>query len=1065
MKFGGEITFQTSGVTMDIFDREYIVNHEIPEIPPLERRFQAIGLQLVASEAIAPEVLYSITLTFTNDNAAGFPVFDPYNDLDPLWNEPYFAGVAVYRDTRHAGDDAAVWNEVSYDPVTFAINPNVGHDEPLYMYPADIIYSPDGTTCAVTFGNIDPEDENALIPTAGDIESDINFFIVLRMDSGLQDETNWPGDNNGVDFGGRFKVSLEMAEDFNGNGIFDGSEVDLNGDGIPQPPAVVFSDFLGNYVYPKNVVILADNTNAPYYEQIKPIFPVVALSDLALGFWCSWQPFEPWDWTGQPIDASCPPTPIYGINTTSSNVPQVGFIDQPQMNIIGEPPTIDLIRLQFDGSPSTGFDASDINQLFIFRDDKSPFQDLGRIIGVYDFVNDMINPPPPGGSASDETNPAETSPILLSPYEIEDIGGNIFEVLLTPQQDKPQIYPHDIPESAFWSPESEDSIDDMTDNFEIDSETGFPKNKVFWGNDYFVAIRTSDTIAYGDIIRPLIPFGGIRTSRGPVFADSSDAVDPDEAPAAMGYPSIREFQANVPLKLSNLVPKNATIGRNSGYVKVLGINAFTNVAGGPNDGVDVFLEQLMVQFIEAGNRIPKSLNLQANGDFKEFINVNGANSANSGIRLKRRLGGSEYVVKFAEVAGGIYTLENPSVVGAQDVGNQAVLMVFNTDDTAGSPSNRNLLRIPVDDTGSNAGDDFILEIATSNNFDPDFDNFSVAIISWGPDTSITMIPYLEQPKPYQIIDGTFPTFENTSYEALNEWQFWPSLIRGIGFVDTNGFHTRSTETINTYAFNASRATRLRAVGEFRAITEDEEGNPLVENPTRQRVLTWLDTNHDDPETLFVDENESGYWMEADLYGIGYFVPVGSTIIPPVTSADPEAPESGQLLVTAPPFVTGKTITFRIYPVRTNITGQPSNPPLNGLGPIATLNVTFSKSVGGGGGGGGGCFIATAAYGTEDARDVALLRQFRDEYLQTNAVGRVFVETYYRVSPPIASVISTHPALKKLVRAALVPTVAFARLMIGTTPVQKAALGVLLFVLFFGSWYIFGRRREAHVRTK
>jgi hypothetical protein len=75
-----------------------------------------------------------------------------------------------------------------------------------------------------------------------------------------------------------------------------------------------------------------------------------------------------------------------------------------------------------------------------------------------------------------------------------------------------------------------------------------------------------------------------------------------------------------------------------------------------------------------------------------------------------------------------------------------------------------------------------------------------------------------------------------------------------------------------------------------------------------------------------------------------------------------------------------------------------------------------------GGWNGPCFIATAAYGSDMAADVKLLREFRDRHLLTNAVGRAFVSVYTRYSPPVAEFIAGSEPLKAVVRAGLAPVV-------------------------------------------
>lgn len=83
----------------------------------------------------------------------------------------------------------------------------------------------------------------------------------------------------------------------------------------------------------------------------------------------------------------------------------------------------------------------------------------------------------------------------------------------------------------------------------------------------------------------------------------------------------------------------------------------------------------------------------------------------------------------------------------------------------------------------------------------------------------------------------------------------------------------------------------------------------------------------------------------------------------------------------------------------------------------------SPAASGGGGGGGGCFIATAAFGSYLHPKVRVLRNFRDEFLMKSEAGQAFIKAYYRVSPPIAAVISRHEGLRTVCRAFLLPLVA------------------------------------------
>jgi len=74
--------------------------------------------------------------------------------------------------------------------------------------------------------------------------------------------------------------------------------------------------------------------------------------------------------------------------------------------------------------------------------------------------------------------------------------------------------------------------------------------------------------------------------------------------------------------------------------------------------------------------------------------------------------------------------------------------------------------------------------------------------------------------------------------------------------------------------------------------------------------------------------------------------------------------------------------------------------------------------------GGGCLIATAAYGSELAPQVQMLREIRDNQLMNTESGTTFMssfnEAYYSFSPYIADMERESPIFKEIVKAGLTP---------------------------------------------
>ena len=116
----------------------------------------------------------------------------------------------------------------------------------------------------------------------------------------------------------------------------------------------------------------------------------------------------------------------------------------------------------------------------------------------------------------------------------------------------------------------------------------------------------------------------------------------------------------------------------------------------------------------------------------------------------------------------------------------------------------------------------------------------------------------------------------------------------------------------------------------------------------------------------------------------------------------------------------------------------------------TFSVTTTSTPPPGAGNRPGCFIATAAFGSPLAGQVEILRQFRDRYLLTNALGQKFVSWYYRNGPVAANFIKDKPLAKAAVRLALYPLIGFSFLLIsGYLPFMTVGLliSALLFLRF------------------
>ena len=201
------------------------------------------------------------------------------------------------------------------------------------------------------------------------------------------------------------------------------------------------------------------------------------------------------------------------------------------------------------------------------------------------------------------------------------------------------------------------------------------------------------------------------------------------------------------------------------------------------------------------------------------------------------------------------------------------------------------------------------------------------------------------------------------------------------------------------------------------------------------------------------------------------IPIASTITPNTKGGDhPQIPQVYNPAIVNQVAVTGATQVDCYAAVASdwsNLSFDGLHTNNDGAGILAaTFFPALPYHAGGGGGGGdggddggGGCFIATAAFGSLLEPHVKVLRQFRDAFLLTNSPGRLFVELYYRYSPPIADIIARHNGLRQIVRTTLYPLVGFSFLCLhGYGGIVVFLAGLFVRMVMIGQLSV-GRKRS------
>lgn len=113
-----------------------------------------------------------------------------------------------------------------------------------------------------------------------------------------------------------------------------------------------------------------------------------------------------------------------------------------------------------------------------------------------------------------------------------------------------------------------------------------------------------------------------------------------------------------------------------------------------------------------------------------------------------------------------------------------------------------------------------------------------------------------------------------------------------------------------------------------------------------------------------------------------------------------------------------TIALASTTVSNNASGQSAQSGQSGSGSNSGTSGSNNSGGSGSDSNSGGCYIATMVYGSYDAPEVWVLRQFRDEVLAQHIAGRWFIKLYYASSPTFVRVFKNSVLMNRLCKLCL-----------------------------------------------